>query len=60
MIKMGLMRYLVKTPLFKDFNISFNRNEESKPVEDIWKSWVFNIQINTYPNAEESTKVSDF
>jgi hypothetical protein len=60
MIKMGLMRYMAKTPLFKDFNISFNKDEGNKPVEDKWKSWVFKIQLNTYLNAEESTKTSDF
>ncbi len=59
-IKLGLLRYMAKTPLYKDFTISYSAPEKSNPTVDKWKNWVFNIQLNAYVNAQESTQSRDF
>ncbi len=58
MIKMGLMRYIAKTPLYNEFDISYKKSEEKEVVEDKWKSWVFDISMRTHLNGEESYKRS--
>lgn len=54
MIKMGLMRYVARTPLFNEINIS--HNYELKPIEvaDRWNNWVIELQTSPYFNAEET------
>jgi hypothetical protein len=54
MIKLGLMRYIAKTPLFKDFDILYKKPEKQEMIEDKWKSWVFDISLRTYLYGEES------
>ena len=56
-MKLGLMRYLAKTPLAEKFEISFI--QEAQKVDEIidkWKNWVFNINLNGYFSGEESYK----
>lgn len=56
-MKLGLMRYLARTPLADKFEISFiNEKSESDSIVDKWKNWVFNINVNGYFNGEESHK----
>jgi len=53
-IKMGLMRYLGKTPLAR--YVAIRLEEEVKPtaVEDKWNFWVFNLSVNSFLNGEKS------
>jgi hypothetical protein len=54
LIKMGLMRYVARTPLFSEIEISNNSNLEQEQVIDKWNNWVFELQTSPRFNAEES------
>ena len=56
LIKMGLMRYVGKTPVSDRVSISFLDKVEPTAVEDKWNFWVFNISADTFLNGEESYK----
>ncbi len=47
-LKMGLMRYVLKTPLAKYVDINFTQPMESEVSIDNWNSWVFRARINGY------------
>lgn len=55
-LKMGLMRYVAKTPLSKYMNISFSEPLSETVSSDKWNSWVYRAQINGYLNGEKSYK----
>ncbi|MBT4482762.1 MAG: hypothetical protein HOC71_03685 [Candidatus Latescibacteria bacterium] len=55
-IKMGLIRYVSKTPLAGDLSINYRRRANPNAVVDKWKYWVFNINTNSRLNGEESSK----
>jgi len=44
--KMGLMRYVVKTPLAKYMRISFSEPLSETISSDKWNSWVFRTSLN--------------
>ena len=52
--KVGLMRYVAKTPLAEHIEISFNKPASPTAVVDPWNNWVFRTRINTYFNGEKS------
>ena len=52
-IQMGLMRYVVDTPLARFINIAFNYRLPQRPVTDRWDYWVFRINANTSMNGEQ-------
>ncbi len=53
-LKMGLMRYVAKTPLSKEIQINHNKDLEAEEVEDKWNSWLFELSISPRFDAEES------
>lgn len=54
-LKMGLIRYVAKTPGANNINIEFEgATSESNPESDPWKSWVMGINFNGYFCGEES------
>jgi hypothetical protein len=55
-LKMGLMRYVAKTPLSKYMNISFTEPLSETVSSDKWNSWVYRAQIYGYLNGEQSYK----
>lgn len=55
-LKMGLMRYVAKTPLSKYMNISFSEPLSETVSSDKWNSWVYRAQIYGYLNGEKSYK----
>ncbi len=55
-LKMGLMRYIVRTPIANEIRISHNPALEAEPVEDNWKNWVFEISSSPWFSAEETAK----
>jgi len=55
-LKMGLMRYVAKTPLSKYMNISFSEPLSETVSSDKWNSWVYRAQIYGYLNGEQSYK----
>lgn len=55
-LKMGLMRYVAKTPLSQYINIRFTEPLTETVSEDKWNSWVFESSLSTYLNGQKSTK----
>jgi hypothetical protein len=44
MIKLGLVPYVAHTPLAKQLELSFSRQQvEQEPEEDPWKNWIFEV-----------------
>lgn len=56
MIKMGLMRYVARTPLTNEIEIAHNRELEQEEVVDRWNNWVFEISTEPQFEAEEANK----
>lgn len=56
-MKLGLMRYVAKTPIASNIEITYKVDEkESDVVKDKWNSWVFNTTLDGYFNGEKSYK----
>jgi hypothetical protein len=53
-LKLGLVRYLLKTPTAEKISLSFI-NEKTNITVDKWKNWVFRLNINSYLNGEKSS-----
>ena len=56
MIKMGLMRYVAKTPLSSEIEIVHNKELEQGEVIDRWNNWVFEISTEPQFQSEEANK----
>jgi hypothetical protein len=57
-IKMGLMRYVARTPLSKFLNISFTEPLSETVSSDRWNSWVFRVSLYGYLQGEKLYKNS--
>ncbi len=55
-LKMGLMRYVAKTPLSKYMNISFSEPLSETVSSDKWKSWVYKISFSGWLDGQQSYK----
>lgn len=55
-LKMGLMRYVARTPLAKYTNIMFSLPLSETVTSDKWDSWVFRSSLNGYLNGEQAIK----
>lgn len=53
-LKMGLIRYVNKTPLSKFIDIHYTRLAEPTDVIDPWNAWVFTFDIDIDYEGEES------
>ena len=56
MLKMGLMPYVARTPLYEEVRISPTRRIETQEVIDRWNNWVFELQAEPNFDGEESYK----
>ena len=56
MLKMGLMRYVARTPLSNEIYISHNKELENEEVIDRWNYWVFEISTEPQFASEEEQK----
>ena len=56
MLKMGLMPYVAKTPLYSEVLIDPTERVEQQVVEDRWKNWVFELEFDPEFEGEESYK----
>src|SRR4030043_1822192 len=56
LLKMGLMRYVARTPLFNEIEIRHNRELESEEVTDRWNYWVFELSTEPDYELEEAIK----
>jgi hypothetical protein len=57
-LKMGLMRYVAKTPLSKYIKISFSEPMSETVSTDKWNNWVYKASVNGYLNGERSYETS--
>lgn len=57
-LKMGLMRYVAKTPLAKFMNITFSEPLSETVSTDNWDSWVFRSSFSGYLDAQKTYKSS--
>lgn len=57
MIKMGLMPYVAKTPLFSNVEIKSIGDLREEKVVDRWNYWVFELETEPWLDFEESQKV---
>lgn len=58
-LKIGLMRYVAKTPLAKYMNISFSEPLSETVSSDKWNSWVFRASLNGFLNGQKSYKSTE-
>ncbi len=56
MLKMGLMPYVAKTPLYSEVLINPTDRVERQVVEDKWNNWVFELEAEPDFEGEESFK----
>lgn len=56
MLKMGLMSYVAKTPLFSEVLINPTERVEKQVVADNWNNWVFELEAEPEFEGEESFK----
>jgi hypothetical protein len=59
-IKMGLMRYVGKSPVSSRISISLMDEVKPTAVEDKWNFWLFSLSADTFLNGEESYKSGMF
>lgn len=58
-LKMGLMRYVLKTPLASYFDVKFNMPVTETVAGDKWNSWIFRSSIGGFMNGQKSYKSSN-
>ena len=58
-LKMGLMRYVAKTPLSKYMKISFSEPLSETVSSDNWDSWVFKASLNGWFEGQQTYKSSN-
>ncbi|MBI1807290.1 MAG: hypothetical protein HYR76_09605 [Ignavibacteria bacterium] len=56
-LKLGLVRYSMKTPLAEQLSVSYSAPSQSTAVVDQWNYWVFSLSVNSFINGQQS---SDF
>jgi len=56
MLKMGMMPYVAKTPLFSEVKIDPSELVETQEVVDRWNNWVFELEAEPDFEGEESYK----
>ena len=55
-LKMGLMRYVAKTPLSKYMDISFSEPLSETVSTDKWSSWVYKTSFSGFLDGQQSYK----
>jgi hypothetical protein len=55
-LKMGLMRYVAKTPIGEKVGIVFKEQVKPTAVVDKWNFWVFSLSARTSLNGQKSMK----
>lgn len=58
-LKMGLMRYVAKTPLAQYMKISFTEPLSEIVSSDKWNSWVFRTSLNGWLQGQQAYKATN-
>jgi hypothetical protein len=53
-LKLGLMRYVAKTPLGQFMNINFTEPLSETVSSDKWNSWVYSASLNAYTSGQKT------
>lgn len=53
-LKMGLMRYVAKTPLAQFMNINFSESLSETVSSDKWNSWVYSASLSAYSYGQST------
>jgi hypothetical protein len=56
LMKMGLMRFVARTPVFSEITIIHNPDLEQEEVVDRWNNWVFELSTEPVFQSEETNK----
>ncbi len=59
MLKMGLMRYIIRTPLSENVEISFTDHVREVRSEDPWNYWIIRLFLGGTLRGEKTTKYSN-
>lgn len=57
-LKLGLIRYVARTPLARFLKISFSEPLAETVTTDKWNSWVFKTSVSGYASGEKSYRSS--
>ena len=57
-LKMGLIRYVAKTPISEKVGIVFQQDVKPTAVEDKWNFWVFSLSARAYMSGQKSMSSS--
>jgi len=52
-LKLGLVRYLTKTPIGEKLSITLPEKKITPKPRDPWHNWIFNIGLNTYLQGQQ-------
>ncbi len=55
-VKLGLVRYLSKTPYNKHIDVVFEKEFDNESFEDNWDGWIFGLGLRFALEGEESKK----
>ena len=58
-LKAGLMRYVVKTPLFKYFDMNYELPLKQEISDDRWNNWLFEITLNSSIQGQKTSNSVD-
>ena len=59
-LKLGLMRYVGKTPIAKEVSLRLMDTVKPTDVEDKWNFWVFSMSVNSFMNGQSSIKAGNY
>lgn len=59
-LKLGLMRYVGKTPISKEISIRLLDTVKPTSVDDKWNFWVFSLSVNSFMNGQSLIKSENF
>ena len=59
-LKLGLMRYVGKTPISKQISIRLLDTVKPTAVVDKWNFWVFSLSVNSFMNGQSLMKGGNF
>jgi hypothetical protein len=54
LLKMGLIRYVSRTPLAEDISVSYRRESEPTVLKDPWDNWIFSASLDANFEGEKS------
>ena len=57
-LKMGLVPYIIKTPIADEMSLTYNKSSSTMIKKDNWNNWVFRVRLSGRLNGEKSSRNS--